>query len=191
MNEYVGKCRICGADYNVLQHNIWNRIKKIMFREHICCACAVWMTRKKDPKATEEVIDGVLYNIYKGRRKGCRYSIDSMVERYVMKLDDMSVYVANRVVMVGRPPGNVEMKDTATFITKHEWSALSEGLFECQGTTCLDRYTCLFYFKDKVEGDRPANSVPKGWKDGDENCKSYLNINNLNKHLMKWRRKKQ
>ena len=189
---YIGNCRICGTYFNSFQFVTIRTIRKVMTNECVCSRCAAWMTRRKDPKATEEYIGGILYGLYRNYRAFRRNDPSSRhSEIYVMRLEDMSTYMAYKMVEIGRPPGNGDVRDTATLLTKREYRIVSDGLYKCHGTACLDRYTCLFYMKDREEVGGPANRIPEGWKDGDELCRSYININKANKHLLKWRKERQ
>lgn len=192
-HENIGTCRVCGAVYSCFFFTKRSMIRRIMFEEGVCGACAAWMSREIDPCAKEEVIGGVVYKVYpyckekevgdflggKGKTVG------------IMNLKTLKVYKSNDVWEVGTPPPAFKTPDTAIFVDKSFATPLKEGPFECYGTLCLDRYTCAFYFKEKMEKNGPANNIPKDWKDGGERCHTYLNINKINKQIMEWRTKKQ
>lgn len=191
-HEHIGKCRICGIEYSCFLYAKKSPIRTFMFEEGVCGACAAWMTRRNDPEAIEEIIDGTAYHIYPfvEQKEAGDFLGGKGHIKYIMKLDTLEVYRSNDVWVVGTPPPAFHVPDTAIFVEKFMFKPLEDGPFVCHGTACLDRYTCAFYFK-KMEKDKPVNKIPDGWKDGDERCQTYLNINKINQLIMEWRTKKQ
>lgn len=189
----IGKCRLCGADYSVFFVRASSSIRNTMIREGVCSRCASWMTRKKDPEAREEVIDGVVYRVYPFRdtvRPGDFLGGNGKV-RYIMDLDTHTCYKSNDVWKIGAPPEPFRTADTAMFTDSRTHRVFRDGPFECHGVACLDRYTCAMYFKEKMEADGAVNRIPEGWVDGDERCWFYINIEKADKAVLQWRKGKQ
>lgn len=198
-----GTCSHCGRQYTYFPSKRQNSIFKGMMKYKACPNCASWLTRKKKPSYREEMIGGKLYMLLPYKRlMRINYSSEDGIscgnstmgggtEGYVMSLKTLETYQYKSSILVGEPPEPFRTEDTAAFVTNREGVALKDGPFECLGCTCLDRYTCVFYIKEKVEGDRPANSVPAGWEDGGEKCRSYINIKKANKFLLEWRKQRQ
>jgi len=187
-------CSVCGKKYTSFTVKFNNSAtNRFMIKNNVCRECALWMNRKVYPRATEMMIDGSMYMTFDKKLQIRLGNIHDPTKRryFVMMLDTMTSREFKDIIEEGVPPENFMTPDEATFISKGEAYALRDGPFECKGCTCLDRYTCLFYFREKTEGDRPANKIPENWKDGGEMCHNYININNTNKHLLEWRKKKQ
>ncbi len=188
----IGKCRLCGNEYSCYFFNKKSKVRKTMEKEHVCGQCAAWMNRDIDPEAKEYIIDGIVYqvlpfqeNVVAGDFLGSKGKTF-----YILDAETMTSIKSNDVWKIGEPPPAFKKPDNAIFISGSEHNALKDGVFECHGVSCLDRYTCAMYFKDKVEKDGPVNSIPKDWVDGGEQCQNYLNINKINKFIMKWRKEK-
>lgn len=199
-----GTCSHCGKDYIYYANKKMNSIFKGMKKYDACPTCASWLTREKILGCKEVMVDGKLYALmpYKKSFK-IRLNYDENEEYrgyakigegdggYIMNIDTLTSLIYKSKILIGEPPEPFRTPDTAVFIPKRHGVALRDGPFECSGKTCLDRYTCLFYIKEKVEGDSPANKIPKGWKDGGERCMDYINISEANKFLLEWRNQRQ
>ncbi len=188
------KCKICGKDCGDFTFRRSNSaIHRYIIKNHVCSECALWLTRKLPDNSEELVIDGKVYAVSKKRKIVSMIRIDNPVLHYtyILRLDTMTSEVYEQCIEIGTPPEHFRKPDNAAFITRGQAFVLKDGPFECQGKTCLDRYTCLFYMKEKVEGDAPATIIPEGWVDGSEKCKDYINISNANKKLLEWRNQRQ
>lgn len=188
----IGKCRLCGADYSVF-FIASKSLRNAMVKHGVCSRCASWITRKKDPSAREETIDGIVYRIYPYRKTvapGDFLGGGGRI-RYIMDLSTYTCWKSNDVWAVGPPPKPFEKPDTAAFTNKDAYKAFKDGEFECMGVACLDRYTCAMYFSEKMEKNGAVNRIPEGWIDGGERCRTYININKADKTVLEWRRKKQ
>lgn len=189
-SEMVGKCRICGAEYSCYFYADRSPIRRFMLKEKVCGTCASWMTRKKDPDAKEYVIDGEAYNVYPFQDNiGLGDTIGK--KRYLVDMETWKAIKSNDVWPIGKVPAPFYTGDTAGFITALEFKAARFGIQECKGVACLDRYTCVFYDKEKQEPNGPVNQIPKDWVDGSERCGTYININKSSKVFMEWRKRKQ
>lgn len=199
----TGTCSKCGKVYTYFPSKLQNSIFKGMMKYKACPNCASWLTRKNKAKYKEEMIDGKLYMLLPYKKMIHIRDTDSDTEYrgfavmgegdvgFVMDIKTLKTYQYKSKILVGEPPEPFRTPDTAIFVTRREGVALKEGPFECQGCTCMDRYTCVLYFKEKLEAKGAANRIPKGWVDGGERCHNYININNASKILIEWRKKRQ
>lgn len=199
-----GTCSKCGKFYVFFPSKLQNSIFKGIMKYKACPRCASWLTRKNDAGYREEMIGGNLYMLLKYKRMTHIRDTDNDSEYrgfavmgggtvgFVMEIDTLKTYEYKSRILVGEPPEPFRTPDTAIFVCAREGYALKGGPFECHGSACLDRYTCAFYFKEKEEGDKPANKIPEGWVDGSEKCVNYINKNSTNnKFLLEWRKKRQ
>lgn len=191
----VRKCSVCGKEYTTYTVKYNNSAtNRFMIKNNVCMECALWMNRKVHPSASEMMIDGKMYMVFRKKRQILmRTNILDVTKRryFVLRTDNLTTEEFGEIIEIGTPPEHFRTPDEGTFISPQDAYALRDGPFECQGCTCLDRYTCIFYFKEKAEKDGPANRIPKGWKDGNEKCRNYIKINNANKILIEWRKKRQ
>ncbi len=191
-NKMIGKCRICGADYSCYMFSRRSKIKRYMLENDVCADCASWLTREKDPNARELIAGGIAYNVYPFVRDVNAGDFLGNMGKPVFFIDKetLTSIGSNDTWKIGPVPPAMNIEDNAVVTDFKNYKALKEGVFECHGKACLDRYTCAFYFVEQEENGKPVNRIPRGWVDGSENCPTYLNINDANKIIMEWRRKR-
>ena len=71
-----------------------------------------------------------------------------------------------------------QLPDTANFLSLITYTKLSNDPHKCHAKGCWDRYNCLRY-NLSCERDGPFNKIPANHTIGDENCPSFININEL------------
>ncbi len=189
----IGTCRICGSQYSTFMVKSWSPIWKKMIQDDVCSTCASWLIRETDPDAVEEVINGSVYRVYPFQYEKSEGDILGSGGRtlYIQKLDSLATYRSNDVWEIGKPPPAFRMPDTAVFTNKRVYCACKDGPFVCRGRACLDRYTCMMYFREKTEPDGPVNRIPKDWVDGGERCRYYLREEEMNELVRKWRERQR
>ena len=175
-------CNICGYVDNMNGYNQQCHLLKSMKKEHICHKCAYWLDIIRHPPINMEVIGGVVYVANPFVHRPLQVIKGHFGKEYYIRKYDGSVWRINNLWTLGKIPDRFlqELPDTANFLSLMTYQKLSKDNHKCFAKGCWDRYHCLRY-NLQIEKDGAFNTVPTSHLIGDEQCPSFINIDELKK----------
>ncbi len=174
-------CSRCGkpfADINFLKVNA---TYQLMAEKKICYSCAYWELFKYEEEMV--TIGGVIYRFLPPQRLEPGMILGGGVMRYILK-SDMTVKKSNDIWEVATVPLALRDKypDTAWWVSKKFHDKWKKNCHKCIARGCLDRYHCFRYDYKREYKDGPFNAVPKDWIVGEEYCRSFLDIRDIQRY---------
>ena len=144
----------------------------------VCGDCAIWLDFIKSPKPCMEIIGGICYEFLPPQRDiGAGDTLGGGRMKYILKKDG-SAKKSNDIWKIGEVPYHLreQLPDTGWWCSRSVFQRMQRMPFICRNQGCYDRYHCLRYdFRQEYETG-PYNAIPKDYCIGDEKCKSFVNI---------------
>lgn len=181
--KQIKYCSLCGAKVWMQGYNTQNRISYIMEKENLCYECAYWKDLIEYPPKYLEVVKRQCLRIHPVANKKDKTLIlgGKGKMRYFMRTDGILLQ-SNDIWVIGSIPSRFisQLPNTATEISLKAYRQLNRTTKKCNARACLDRYNC-FRYNLALETDEkgPYNTIPPKWKVGDERCRFFINIQDI------------
>lgn len=144
----------------------------------VCGDCAMWLDFAKSPNQNIEIINGICYEFLPPQKNvGAGDMLGGWRMRYIFKKDG-SVKKSNDIWKIGEVPCHLRelLPDTGWWCSRTVFQRMKQIPFVCRNLGCYDRYHCMRYdFRQEYETG-PYNAIPRDYRTGDEKCKSFVNI---------------
>ncbi|MDU1634435.1 MAG: hypothetical protein E6834_17900, partial [Bacteroides ovatus] len=143
--------------------------------------CAFWMDKIAHPDIGNEVIGSHYYIVYPFVKRPNNVIKGSEGKEFYIRRFDGTLIKSNNIWHQGEIPEyfRKQLPNTANFLSLITYTKLSNDSHKCHAKGCWDRYNCLRYNLSCCERDGPFNKIPANHTIGDENCPSFININEL------------
>ncbi|MDC2372779.1 hypothetical protein [Bacteroides ovatus] len=173
-------CELCNTLENLDECNPPGEILRIMSKRNVCSNCAFWMDKIAHPDIGNEVIGSHYYIVYPFVKRPNNVIKGSEGKEFYIRRFDGTLIKSNNIWHQGEIPEHFrkQLPDTANFLSLITYTKLSNDSHKCHAKGCWDRYNCLRY-NLSCERDGPFNKIPANHTIGDENCPSFININEL------------
>lgn len=173
-------CNICGGTDDMNGYDEQCQLFQSMKKHHICHNCAYWQEIIQHPPLNMEVIGGVAYIANPFVHRPLHVIKGNFGKEFYIRKYDRSVWRINNLWVLGRVPERfiAHFPDTANFLSLMTYQKLSKDNFKCHAKGCWDRYHCLRYDL-QLEKDGAFNVVPASHRVGDEQCPSFIHLNEL------------
>ena len=175
--QYI--CSNCGA---VVPKNLYfsrTSLAALMRAQSLCFDCAFWTDYAQHPIADTYIINRGLYTFFpqnnKNNPKRKKIPYESV---YAINIRTKEAVYSTVLEHIANVPDRLKSQfpDQYKFITRDAYQALSKRICkECLAKGCWDRYNCFWYNREKAEGNKPWNDIPRTHKPGDEHCETFIN----------------